>query len=154
MFWVGSGGGGDLYRGLGFGLPLGLFAFLGDVLTLPTFAAIFLSLISLGMGGTGGTPFCPATTTRDFLREDFAASRNTVFGEGWPEDIVPEADDPIPESRRESRFDVGEGEGVLDGGFEFFRVGSRVVFMGAANFFSNIDAVSVGRGSSSLTMMV
>lgn len=143
-----------MYRGLGFGLPRGLFVFLGDVLTLPTFAVMFFSLISLGMGGTGGTPFCPATTTRDFRREDFAASRNTVFGDGWPEDIVPDADEPIPESRSESRLDGGEGEGVLDGGFEVFSVGSRVVFIGAANFFSKVDAVRVGRGSSSLTMMV
>jgi len=143
-----------LYRGLGFGLPRGLVVFLGDVLALPALAAMFLSLISLGMGGTGGTPFCPATTTRDFRREDFAASRNTVFGEGWPEDIVPEADDPIPESRSESRLDVGDGEGVLDGGFGFFRVGRRVEFIGVANFFSKVEAVRVGRGSSSLTMMV
>ena len=140
-----------MYRGLGFGLPLGLLVFLGDIFT---FAATFLSLISLGIGGTGGTPFCPATTTRDFRREDFAASRNSVFGEGWPDDIVPEADDPIPESLRESRFDVGDGEGVLDPGFEFFKVGRRVEFIGTANFFSNVDAVRVGRGSSSLTMMV
>jgi len=49
-------------------------------------------------------------------RDAFAASRKTVFGEGCPEDIVPEADDPIPESRNESRFDGGDGDGVLEDG--------------------------------------
>jgi len=55
--WVGSGGGGDLYRGLDLGLLRGLLVAFGEVLALPAFDARLLSLRSLGMGGTGGTPF-------------------------------------------------------------------------------------------------
>ena len=77
----GSGGGGDLYLGLGFGLVRGLLLLLlllllGDVLSETTLAERLFSLNSFGMGGTGGTPFCPPTTTRDFRFEDLlAASR-------------------------------------------------------------------------------
>jgi hypothetical protein len=154
ILWDGSGGGGDLYRVFGFGLPRGLLVFFGDVFTDTNFDAIFFSLISFGIGGTGGTPFCPATTMRDFRLDAFVASRKIVFGEGWPDDIVPDADDPIPESRNESRFEGGDGDGVLEGVVCVFNVGSRVAFNGAANFFSNVDEVSVGRGSSSLVMIV
>jgi len=75
--WDGRGGGGDLYRGLGFGLPRGLLPLLfGDVLRGTTLADRLFSLNAFGMGGTGGTPFCPPTTTRDFLFEDLlVASR-------------------------------------------------------------------------------
>jgi hypothetical protein len=114
MLCVGRGGGGDLYRGLGLGLPLGLLAALGEVLALATLDVMLLSLNSLGSGGTGGTPFCPATTTSDFRLEDFEASRNTEFGDGCPEEFVPEAEEPKPESPNESRFEVGDGEGVLE----------------------------------------
>ena len=83
MLCDGSGGGGDLYRGLGFGLSRGLLVFFGDDLALDTtFDVTFFSLSSLGIGGTGGTPFCPATTTSDFRLDAFVASRNIVFGEG------------------------------------------------------------------------
>jgi len=67
---------------------------------------------------------------------------------------VPEADDPIPESRRESRFEGGDGDGVLDAVLCTFKVDSRAMFMGASTFFSKAEAVSVGSGSSSLTMIV
>jgi len=78
-----------------------------------------------------------------------------VLGEGWPEDIVvPEAEEPIPESGRESRFDGGEGEGVLDVlVLCVFRVDRRAGFIGAANFFSKAEAVRAGSGSSSLTII-
>jgi hypothetical protein len=118
-----------------------------------TFDATGFSLSSFGIGGTGGTPFCPATTTKDFRLDAFAVSRNTVFGEGWP-DEVPEAEDPMPESGNESRFEGGDGDGLRDAVICVFNVGSRVVFIGAANFFSNDEALRVGRGSSSLTMIV
>ena len=68
--------------------------------------------------------------------------------------MVPDADDPIPESRNESRLEGGDGEGVLEAVVCVFNIGSLVAFIGAANFFSNKEAVSVGSGSSSLTMMV
>jgi hypothetical protein len=77
----GSGGGGDLYLGLGFGLVRGLLLLLllllfGEVLSETTLADRLFSLSSFGMGGTGGTPFCPPTTTKDFRFEDLlAASR-------------------------------------------------------------------------------
>jgi hypothetical protein len=152
---VGSGGGGDLYRGLGLGLLLGLLVVFGEDLALPILEAILFSLSSFGRGGTGGTPFCPATTTRDFRLEDFEASRKTEFGDGCPEEFVPEAEDPKPESRSESRLDVGDGEGVLDDVCVCGRSdGSRVVATGAISFFSNVDADKVGRGSSSLTIIV
>jgi hypothetical protein len=135
------------------GLLLGLLVILGDDLALPDFEAIFRSLSSLGIGGTGGTPFWPATTTSDFRREAFAVSRKTVLGEGWPEELVPEADDPSPESGKESRLEVGDGEDALeDDRVCGFKVGSRVIADDAA-FFSNEEA-RPGRGSSSLTMMV
>ena len=57
IFCVGRGGGGDLYRGLGFGLPLGLLQFFGELLAPEVFGGMFFSLSSLGIGGTGGTPF-------------------------------------------------------------------------------------------------
>jgi hypothetical protein len=77
-----------------------------------------------------------------------------VFGDGWPDDIVvPEAEDPIPESGRESRFDGGDGDGVLDVVVCVFRVDSRAAVIGAANFFSKAEAVRAGSGSSSLTIM-
>ena len=82
MFCEGRGGGGDLYRELGFGLPRGLLVFFGDVFTLVTFTVTFFSLSSFGIGGTGGTPFCPAITTSDFRLEAFVASRKIVLGEG------------------------------------------------------------------------
>jgi len=82
MFCEGRGGGGDLYRGLGFGLLRGLLELLGEVFALETLDAIVRSLSSFGIGGTGGTPFCPGSTIKDFRREALAASRKTVLGEG------------------------------------------------------------------------
>lgn len=77
-----------------------------------------------------------------------------MLGDGWPDDIVvPDAEDPIPESGSESRFDGGEGEGVLDGMICVFRVDSRAAVIGAANFFSKAEDVRAGSGSSSLTIM-
>jgi hypothetical protein len=77
---VGSGGGGDLYLGLGFGLARGLFPVLLTVLgedfgAADLVCARLLSESSFGIGGTGGTPFCPPTTIRDFRLEDLVASR-------------------------------------------------------------------------------
>lgn len=88
-------------------------------------------------------------------RDAFAASRKTVLGDGCPEELVPEAEEPMPESRKESRFDGGDGDGVLDEvcvwGFKF---GGRVACDGKAVFFSYSEAVKLGIGSSSLTMIV
>jgi hypothetical protein len=152
---LGRGGGGDLYLGEGFGLPLGddVFDF-GDDFALVVFEEIVLSDNSLGIGGTGGTPFCPIVTTRDFRLEVLLVSRYTVLGEGWPDEDVPEVDDPIPESVIESRFDVGDGEGVREPVVLGFNVGNLVIDVEVVNFFSKLDAVKLGRGSSSLTMIV
>jgi hypothetical protein len=127
---------------------------LGDDLALVDLEAIFFSLSSLGILGTGGTPFCPATTTRDFLLDAFVVSRKIVFGEGWPEDVVPDAEEPMPESGKESRLEVGDGDDALeDGCVCVFMVGSRVVFVDTTGFLS-VEAERLGKGSSSLTMMV
>jgi hypothetical protein len=79
---VGKGGGGDLYRGLGFGLACGLLTVLGEVFAPDLLLEGFLSERSFGKGGTGGTPFCPPTTMRDFRLDDLVASRKRVLGEG------------------------------------------------------------------------
>jgi hypothetical protein len=53
---------------------------------------------------------------------------------------VPETDDPMPESGRESRLEVGEGEDAReDDRVCGFKVGSRVVLVDRETFFSKDD---------------
>jgi hypothetical protein len=66
---------------------------------------------------------------------------------------VPEAEEPIPESGRESRLEANEGEGLreLDCG-TVRTVGGLVELVGDVNFFSKAEVVRLGTGSSSGTM--
>jgi hypothetical protein len=66
---------------------------------------------------------------------------------------VPEAEDPIPESGSESRLEVITGDGVREVVRGTVRtVGVLVEILETVNFFSKVEAVREGNGSSSGTM--